>query len=250
MKARLPHRRIHFGADRVPYFRELPRHQHLSAYATLVLDGRFAQLSYAGRLLLQSGDVLINPTLDSHANQMISRGITLVRLPWRQEASVGGVYRNLAIDLIRRVAVKDPIQASGLLAEQVVCKPYAPIATRDWPDKLVMDLHDNPKMQISQWAKSLGLTREYAWRCFRRTFGIGPAQFRSELTARAALLKIIHSTEPLAKAAADFGFSDQSHMTRAIKALTGVSPGRWRGSHLFKTDLTGVADSSDGDQCG
>jgi AraC-like DNA-binding protein len=39
----------------------------------------------------------------------------------------------------------------------------------------------------------------------------------------------------LSKAAADFGFADQAHMTRAIKALTGTPPGRWRGEHLFNT---------------
>jgi AraC-like DNA-binding protein len=177
---------------------------------------------------------------------MVSRGITLVRLPWRQEQAWGGVHRGVSIDVVRRLAARDPVEASALLAEQVANKPYAPTATSDWPDKLVMDLHANPRLEVSEWAESVGITRGYAWRCFRSSYGIGPAQFRCELNARAALLRIVLSKEPLSKAAADHGFSDQAHMTRAIKALTGTSPGRWRGEHLFKTDVGGVTDSAEG----
>jgi AraC-like DNA-binding protein len=166
---------------------------------------------------------------------MRSRGVTVVRLPWRQEQTCGGVHRGVSIDALLRLAAADPLEASGLLSEQVADKPYDSIEQTDWPDKLVMDLHANPRLEISEWAESVGLSRGFAWRCFRRTYGIGPAQFRCELNARAALLKIVSSGEPLSKAAADFGFADQAHMTRAIKALTGTPPGRWRGEHLFNT---------------
>jgi AraC-like DNA-binding protein len=248
MKSQITQRRIHFGADRLPYTKEVPRHQHIFAYATLVLEGRFEQLSYAGRLVLHAGDVLINPTFDCHANKMVSRGITLTRLPWRQEATFGGVYRNLAIDLVRRVAMHDPVEASGLLAEQVVARDYAPFAARDWPEKLAADLRDSPRLHISQWADAQGLSREYVWRCFQCAFGVAPVQFRSEINARAALLNIIRSDKPLSTIASDFGFSDQSHMTRAIRALTGASPGYWRGSHSFKTDITELVHPGDGNR--
>ena len=228
MKALISRRLANYGAERLPYVKELPRHQHVSAYATLVLEGRFTQLSYAGRLHLESGDVLINPSFDCHSNQMISCGITLVRLPWPLEQTWGGVHRSVAIDVLCRLAAKDPVEASGVLAEQVANKSYAPTTTSDWPDKLVEDLHANPRLEISEWAESVGLSRGYAWRCFQRSYGVGPAQFRGELNARAALLRIACTKEPLSKAAADFGFSDQAHMTRAIKALTGTPPGRWR----------------------
>jgi len=39
----------------------------------------------------------------------------------------------------------------------------------------------------------------------------------------------------LAEIAAVAGFADQSHMTRAVRALTGQTPGDWLRSNRFKT---------------
>jgi transcriptional regulator GlxA family with amidase domain len=44
-----------------------------------------------------------------------------------------------------------------------------------------------------------------------------------------------HSAVPLARIAAEAGFADQAHMTRALGALTGRCPGHWRRSNKFKT---------------
>jgi hypothetical protein len=45
--------------------------------------------------------------------------------------------------------------------------------------------------------------------------------------ARAAWLQITGSSDPLSRIAANLGFADQAHMTRAVKALTGAPPTRW-----------------------
>ncbi len=74
------------------------------------------------------------------------------------------------------------------------------------------------------------MTREHLWRFknFHRAFGVSPMQFRSELHARTAWLAVTDSYEPLSGIAADLGYSDQAHMTRAVKALTGAPPAQWR----------------------
>ena len=233
------HRRtVCFGPERMAFNKEVPRHQHLHAYATVVLAGGFEQFSYAGRLNLEVGDVLINPTLDCHSNRMRSRGgVTLIRLPWRHDATFGGVYRNLFIDTIERLACRDPAQATGLLEEQLVGKVHAFFPPHDLSDKLAIDLGENPRLRIARWAANHGVTREYAWRCFHRSFGVAPLQFRSEINTRAALLALVRSRVPLSKVAADCGFSDQSHMTRAVKSLIGMPPAECRDSHLFKTNV-------------
>jgi AraC-like DNA-binding protein len=237
MKSDIHRRIVRFGPERMAFIREMPRHQHLHAYATVLLAGEFEQFSYAGRLKLEAGDVLINPTFDCHSNRMHSPGgVTLIRLPWRHDGTFGGVYRNLSIDTIERVAGRDPAQATGLLEEQLAGKLHTRFPLQDWPDKLAIDLGTNPRLRIAQWAANHGLTREYAWRSFYLTFGVAPGQFRSAMNSRAALLAIMRSNEPLSKVAADCGFSDQSHMSRAIKSLTGIPPARCRSSHLFKTN--------------
>jgi len=233
VKSDIGRRNVKFGPDRVAFIKVMPRHQHVHAYASIVLHGEFEQFSYAGRLTLQAGDVLINPTLDCHSNRMRSPGVTLIRLPWQYDGTFGGVCRDLSIDIIERVASHDSAEAAGLLREQLAGKSYTPFPLQDWPDKLAMDLGTNPRMRICDWAKMQGLTREYAWRSFQRTFGVAPGQFRSEMNSRAALLAIVRSNEPLSKVAADCGFADQSHMSRAIKSLTGISPAQCRSSQLF-----------------
>ena len=71
-----------------------------------------------------------------------------------------------------------------------------------------------------------GIDRFTIARHFRRAFGTSPDRYRTlrrlEL-ARAA----IESGLPLARAAADAGFADQSHMTRQFKRTYGLTPARW-----------------------
>jgi AraC-like DNA-binding protein len=71
-----------------------------------------------------------------------------------------------------------------------------------------------------------GIDRYALARHFRRAYGTSPDRYRTmrrlEL-ARAA----IRAGTPLARAAADAGFADQSHMTRQFVRAYGLTPGRW-----------------------
>ena len=220
-------RNIRFGIGRIEA-EAIPRHQHLDAYATLVVSGSYEQVSYAGRFRVQAGDILIQPTLDFHSDSMLSSRALIVRLPWDRDASFGGVYRGVPSDLVRHIADRDPLEAANVLKQQLHGMRSVPALEGDWSDKLAADLRAAPNLRIVRWANANGLTRESIWRCFSRDFGVSPAQFRSELNARNAWLALTGSREPLSKIATEFGFSDQAHMTRAVKSLTGVPPARWR----------------------
>jgi AraC-like DNA-binding protein len=63
-------------------------------------------------------------------------------------------------------------------------------------------------------------------RHFRRALGTSPDRYRTMrrlALARAAIERGL----PLARAAAQAGFADQSHMTRQFKRTYGLTPGRW-----------------------
>ena len=63
-------------------------------------------------------------------------------------------------------------------------------------------------------------------RSFRRAFGTSPDRYRT--MRRLALARsAIERGQPLARAAADAGFADQSHMTRQFKKTYGLTPGHW-----------------------
>lgn len=216
------------GFERYDAGSRAPRHGHLNAHVSITLTSGEVQDGYAGRLRPLPGDVLVQPALDRHSNETPSpRGAHVLHLPWRMETEFRGVYRIQPIDVVIREAERDPRSAMGLLAELLDEANPEPIPIWDWPDLLAADLKSRP-VAIDDWAKAHGLARETISRGFRRAFGVSPSTFAGELRARSAWLQVISGTESLAQIAADAGFADQSHMTRAISSTTGAPPGAWR----------------------
>ena len=62
------------GRETLPRGFSLPRHRHLDAYALVTIAGAFEQTSYAGRVNVCAGDLLVQPTLDCHSNRLKSSG--------------------------------------------------------------------------------------------------------------------------------------------------------------------------------
>jgi AraC-like DNA-binding protein len=222
-------RRITPGIDTLHSIFRLPRHRHLRAYATVVLAGTFEESGYIGRIRATAGDVLIHPTLDCHANHMVSAGVKLIRLEWPDVKVSGGLYRLNEIDDLARTAEKDLNEAT-LFLEYALGKTCnsTPGRSNDWPDLLAADLVRNTSMAIGDWAELNGLARETVCRGFAGAYGIAPSAFRAELRARAAWLRVIRGSDGLCAIAAETGFADQAHMTRWIRRITGAPPALWR----------------------
>jgi AraC-like DNA-binding protein len=221
-------RSIRYGEERLPAGLELPRHQHFEAYATVVLGGSFEQAGYAGRYILSTGDILIQPTLDSHANRMLSPGLKLLRLPWSRDATFGGVYRGMDVDTIRRIAARCIEDAISCMSEIMASARMTRAITSDWEDLVALRMRAEPNVSVLRLAEEMHLSREALSRGFRRRYGVCPVSFRTEMRAREAWLRVTGSDTPLSSIAAETGFADQSHMTRAIVALTHGTPSSWR----------------------
>ena len=71
-----------------------------------------------------------------------------------------------------------------------------------------------------------GLDRYTLARQFRRAYGTSPDRYRT-LRRLDIVRTAIQTGVPLARAAADAGFADQSHMTRQFVRAYGMTPGRW-----------------------
>jgi AraC-like DNA-binding protein len=71
-----------------------------------------------------------------------------------------------------------------------------------------------------------GLDRYTLARQFRRAFGTSPDRYRTMRRLDLARSAIAAGT-PLAAAAVEAGFADQSHMTRQFRRAFGMTPGRW-----------------------
>lgn len=221
-------RHIDPGFERIAPGFNRPRHAHLSAYVSIVLEGSYEQASYAGRMRIEPGDILIQPVLDRHESRAVrARELHLLRLAWFAEPGVGGVYRSANVDLVIRTARHDPRAASGLLEELLKSAAHHPAATRDWPDLLAEHMRTGGT-QLTSWARAHRLSRETVSRGFVRTYGVAPRAFAAEFKAREAWIRIVSGQESLAAIAGEVGYADQPHMTRAVRALTGAPPDAWR----------------------
>lgn len=82
---------------------------------------------------------------------------------------------------------------------------------------------------IASIASMAGVHRVHLSREFSRYFGTSPCLFRKRQMSAHALSLMVQEGVPAAIAAAEAGFADQSHMTRAIKRVAGLTPGRISG---------------------
>jgi AraC-like DNA-binding protein len=71
-----------------------------------------------------------------------------------------------------------------------------------------------------------GMDRFTLARHFRSAYGTSPDRYRT-MRRLALARKAIEAGTPLAAAAAEAGFSDQSHMSRQFRRAYGLTPGRW-----------------------
>jgi len=74
--------------------------------------------------------------------------------------------------------------------------------------------------------KITGTDRFTLTRHFRRAYGTSPDRYRTRRRLDLARAAIERGT-PLAQAATEAGFADQSHMTRHFKQAYGLTPARW-----------------------
>jgi AraC-like DNA-binding protein len=220
-------RSVRPGRERIAAFGVMPRHRHNEAYTLICLAGSFDQTSYAGRVTARAGQLLVQPTLDCHANATPSGGAEILRLPWPREEGLGGLYVLDDPDALVRQAERNPLAATAAIAAEIAAKvPLAP-KHESWCDQLAHDLGADAAQSLAAWAERHNLAPDTLARGFARLYGTTPSHFRHELKVRRAWLAL-EGPGSLADIAAGTGFADQPHMTRAITALTGASPHAWR----------------------
>ena len=225
MAAHYRYRSIHYGVESLSPGLVLARHRHDAGYATVVLDGTFVEASFAGRARARAGDVLLHGAFDCHANWTASRKpLTILRLPW-QENELEGQFQVRDVDLLARIAERDPFEASQVLRAALAGLPQR---ERDWPELLAAAMTTDPSLPLGGWARDHGLAPATVSRGFQQAFGVAPKLFRLETRARRAWHAVVTSQDRLTTIAHAFAFSDLAHMSRSISRLTGCTPSAWR----------------------
>lgn len=130
----------------------------------------------------------------------------------------------------------DPLQEDDALYElaQALCAAQGGKARRGRPDYAAANrarhyIHASLDQAISldELALAAGTDRWSLSRDFRALFGTSPYRYVMQRRLDQAR-RLIAAGRPLALAAADAGFTDQSHLTRRHVQTYGMTPDRWR----------------------
>lgn len=196
------------------------RHLHERAFAAIVLSGDYVEAGDTGRHLVGPGAVLFHRRFEAHAHQIGSSGAEVLVLELPEDPSISRGHIEDA-DIIVRLGEQDPDAAAAALLAHT--RPYEQTAL-DWTDLLACDLASDPALNLDRWAEVHGLHPGSISRGFRRIYALSPAHYRVVQRTRRAVSLLGEAGCSLAEVATMSGFSDQSHMSRAIRLTTGRTP--------------------------
>jgi AraC-like DNA-binding protein len=210
---------------------EIPRHRHTAPYAAIVLAGGYEEAGDNGRIQAGPATVVLHDGFHAHLNRSVSPGTEVLNIAL-PAGLAAGVWRIADPDAVAQAAERDASEALAVIVEGHAATQ---VGGGDWPDDLAAALEAGAGLRLGDWARSRGLAAETLSRGFVQIFGVTPSRFRLEARTRTAWRALTNGKAGLATVASETGFADQAHMNRAVKALTGRTPGAWRGSNRFKT---------------
>jgi AraC-like DNA-binding protein len=202
----------------------MPRHRHAEGYVAVVLAGGYLEAGDCGRVYVQAGQAVIHAAHESHQDEFSLAGATVLNLPL-VEGIGAATARVDDADAVARLAEHHPLAAARLLRDTL--QPLGG-GLDDWPDRLAAALARDPELQIAEWAAQERLAPQSVSRGFRRVYGTSPKRYRIEQRTLRAVRALGDWPSSLAGLAAELGFADQAHLTRAVRAITGLSPRRLR----------------------
>lgn len=214
-----------------------PAHAHEAAHLSLVVAGGFEEAGPRGEVAARAGQTGLRPEGLRHSVRFGPAGaVVLTFVPpadddgrpaiddpaWSPRLPRGHLRRLTPLMLEGGEAAAEA--GWDLLA---LCRP--PVRPRG-ADPWLRDVHDRlleapAEVRLTDLARRAGRHRVHLGRAFRAAFGETPSAFRRRAMVDAALCLLARGL-PAARAAAEAGFFDQSHFSRACRDLHGLPPGR------------------------
>lgn len=88
--------------------------------------------------------------------------------------------------------------------------------------------HHHERLTVEELAERAALSPRQLHRKFREVFGLSVQEFLVKTRIQAASDTLLHSDQPIAQIAVDFGFCDQSAFTQLFRKHMGLTPRRFR----------------------
>jgi AraC family transcriptional regulator len=229
----------------------VPMHQHEAPYLSLLLEGAYEERGDDFEIRYEPYTLVFHSGGTVHEDEMLgpSRFFAVNLLPdWERVIDqLGGAPAHvfelhggdpiwLVLRLYREFLSRSDASASNV--EALVYEVCAHIVQHriddshepSWLariDGIVGERFHEP-IDIAAIAADVGVHPSHVCRAFRRFRGRTITDALLGARVQHVARRLAESDEPLSVIASDAGFSDQSHMTRVFKRLTGYPPGEHR----------------------
>ena len=240
---------------RFPPGASLPSHSHDRATVAVVLRGSFEESVRGSTQGCATATVLMEPAGEPHGNRFEARGADVLIVqpdpacremldPFVRILDRGGHLRDPGVaGLAARVAVElrdadevTPLAVTGLVLEMLARTARVDIAAAAagrppaWLTQARDLLHDSWRepLRVSDIAHAVGVHPVHLSRSFRAEYGLPVSGYVRRLRVEWAARRLTDTDEPIASIAVQAGFTDQSHLTRTLRAQLGVTPRQWR----------------------
>jgi AraC family transcriptional regulator len=234
----------------------MPPHRHEGAYFGVVLRGAYTENNRGGRHVCGPSALVLHPEGDEHSVLFHDSPTRIFRVELKRPTlekvrqfsrvfdsfvppeRLGSASLPWLLTRLRKECLEPddvaPLSVEGLILEvlaevsRVVRKPEARCppwlkAARDF-------LHENftGPFRLDEVAAVAGVHPVYLAREFRRHYRTTPGEYVRRRRVDAARRALSATDASLSEIAAALGFSDQSHMGRHFKRLTGLTPAQYR----------------------
>lgn len=153
-----------------------------------------------------------------------------------------------AMERCHALAKENPAESTATLATCALEALAQWIAARDKPKKQkahhdqavrqalsILADENSARVSIHELSKKLGMAPSHFRRIFKTQLGLSPKQYQQKLRLRRVRMMLRNSDLSVTEIADHFGYNSAFHLSTEFKKETGISPIKWKHSHLSGT---------------
>lgn len=224
----------------------LHHHAHRNAFISFVIEGDYTEYCGSRTSLFLPGTLGYHPANEEHSDHFGRRDALVLGIEvggeehegtkgWGSRFLSDGPETRIAWHIAREFQHRCP--TSDLIVECLATELGSDSSVRGgrrgtprWLAKAVEIAHDgfSERLGLAEVASSAGVHPVHLARQFRSRLGCTYGEFVRRVRLTRALERLRNGSQPIAEVAADTGFADQSHLTRLMTAVVGISPAAYR----------------------